>query len=134
MDIRYALRSLARNKVFSAVVVLTLALGIGANTVIFSIVNGVLLRALPYSDPDRLFVIQENIPSLERVAPVLPVSANHFVEWRKECTLCAGLSALEPATFNLTGDGPPERIGGARVSANYFSLLGVQPKLGRSFA
>ncbi len=109
MDIRFAFRSLARNKTFSTVAVLTLALGIGANTAIFSIVNGVLLRALPYEDPDRLFVIQENVPSLSRIAPVLPVSANHFTEWRKQCTQCEGLAVLGPASFNLTGDGAPER-------------------------
>jgi hypothetical protein len=103
MDTRYALRSLARNKTFSAVIILTLALGIGSNTVIFSIVNGVLLRALPYTDPDHLFAVQENIPSLERVAPVLPVSANHFVTWRKECTQCTGMAALLPVSFNSDG-------------------------------
>src|SRR5215468_2669798 len=110
MDIRYALRSLARHKTFSVVMILTLALGIGSNTVIFSIVDGVLLRAMPYTDPDHLFAIQENIPSLERVAPVLPVSANHFVTWRKECKQCAAMAALLPVSFNLTGDGRPERI------------------------
>jgi putative ABC transport system permease protein len=133
MDIRYALRSLARHKTFSLVIILTLALGIGSNTVIFSIVNGVLLKTLPYADPDHLFAIQENIPSLERVAPVLPVSANHFVTWRKECTQCAGMAALLPISLNLTGDGAPERISGARVSASYLSLLGVRPALGRNF-
>src|SRR5215467_7487919 len=120
MDIRYALRSLARNKTFTAVAIMTLGLGIGANTAIFSVVNGVLIRALPYKDPDRLYSIQENIPSVERVAPVLPVSANHFTEWRRQCTHCEALAALTPLSFNLTGDGPPERIPGARASANYF--------------
>src|SRR5215813_9647355 len=133
MDIRFALRSLARNKVFTTVAILTLALGIGANTAIFSVVNGILLRALPYKDPDRLFALQENIPSLARVAPVLPVSANHFAEWRRQCTHCEALAALTPANFNLVGDGAPERIPSARVSANYFALLGIQPQLGRPF-
>jgi putative ABC transport system permease protein len=133
MDIRFALRSLAKNKVFTAVAIITLALGIGANTAIFSVVNGILLRALPYKNPDRLFALQENIPSLARVAPVLPVSANHFAEWRRQCTHCEALAALAPASFNLVGDGAPERIPGGRVSANYFALLGIQPQLGRFF-
>ena len=132
-DFRYAGRGLRRSPAFTVVAVLTLGVGIGANTAIFSVVNGVLLRALPYKDPDRLFAIQENIPSLARVAPVLPVSANHFTEWRRQCTHCEALAALAPANFNLSGDGPPERLPGARVSANYFTLLGVQPQLGRTF-
>src|SRR5258705_2527435 len=133
MDIRFALRTLLRHKTFTAIAVLTLAIGIGANTAIFSVVNGVLLRPLPYDNPERLFVLQENIPSLSRIAPVLPVSANHFTEWQRQCTTCQGLAALRPMTFNLTGDGPPERVSAARISSNLFALLGVQPQLGRPF-
>src|ERR1041385_649208 len=132
-DIRYGLRMLGRKPGFTIVAIITLTLGIGANTAIFSVVNGVLLRSLPYKDPERLFVLQENIPSLSRIAPALPVSANHFTEWVHQCTSCEGLSALRSITLNLTGDGPPERVNAARVSFNLFPLLGIQPQLGRSF-
>ncbi len=133
MDVRFAIRTLARNKTFTAIAVLTLAVGIGANTAIFSVVNGVLLRPLPYDSPERLFVLQENIPSLSRIAPVLPVSGNHFTAWRRDCRSCEAMSALRPMTFNLTGEGAPERVSAARVSANLFNVLGIQPQLGRWF-
>lgn len=130
-DIRLALRGLLRDRGFAAVAVFTLALGIGANTAIFSVVNGIILQPLGYRQPDRLFTIQELVPSLR--SPAFPVNARHFMEWRRQCRSFERLSAVGGLTLNLTGSGEPERIEGARVSADFFKTLGVQPALGRDF-
>lgn len=132
-DIRYGLRMLAKNPGFTAVVVLSLALGIGGNTTIFSLVNAILLRPLPYSEPERLYTIWETIPKLHHLFPSLPVSAPHFLEWRKQATVFDQIAIISPTAKNLTGAGEPERLGAARVSANFFSLLGVRAQLGRAF-
>jgi putative ABC transport system permease protein len=132
-DIRHAARRLAHEPGFAVISVLMLALGIGANTAIFSIVDGVLLRTLPYREPDRLLSLREVIPAIAATYPTLPVSARHFTEWRARCTTFDSLSVISRATTNLTGEGEPERLNALRVSANLFETLGVQPRLGRSF-
>jgi len=128
-DLRYATRMLRKNPGFTTVAVLTLALGIGANTAIFSVVNGVLLRPLPYEDPSRLM----SVFSSSQVYPESSTSPPDFRTLRERNTSFAGLSAFYGSFFNLTGTGQPERVLGSVVSAEYFSTLGVQPVLGRSF-
>jgi putative ABC transport system permease protein len=132
-DLRYALRNLARDRGFAIVALLTLALGIGANTAIFSIVNSVILRPLAYRNPDRLFTIHEMIPKVNTLYPELPVNPLHYLEWRKRCTSFEQVAEFGTYAPNLTGMGQPEQLGGARVSANFLSMFGVQPQLGRGF-
>lgn len=133
MILRYAVRTLTRETGFTAVAVLTLALGIGANTAIFSLINGVLLQAVPYPDSDRLVTIEEIVPKLFRQYGAFPVNGRHFLEWRKQSKSFDQLAALDSRRLTLTGSGEPEQIGAAYVSANCFSMLGVQPSLGRNF-
>jgi putative ABC transport system permease protein len=133
-DVRYALRSLARTPGFAFTAIVTLALGIGANTAIFSVVYAVLLRPLPYAEPDQLFSVEVVVPPLRDRFPSLPVRIQDFFQWRKADTAFSSVAALNPAGWNLTGAGDPERAGGARVSANFFSLLGVRMAHGRAFA
>ncbi len=133
MNLRYALRTLARDRGFAAVAVLTLALGIGANTAIFSLINGILLKPISYADPDRLVVVEESIPKLTKLYGVLPVNGRHLLEWRNQCRSLEGIAAIDSRRMSLTGAGEPEQIGTALISANLFALLGVQPRLGRGF-
>jgi predicted permease len=130
-DIRYGLRMLARNPGFTAVAVITLTLGIGANTAIFSVVYAVLLRPFPYKDPNRLVIVWEQNPSRDWTTNI--VSAANFLDWRRQNTVFTDLAAVDPTSFNLAGDGGPIEIGGEQVTANLFSLLGVQPIQGRGF-
>jgi predicted permease len=132
-DIRYAFRTLLRERGFASMAVLSLAVGIGANTAIFSVVNGVLLRPLPYRDPQQLFAIREVVPKLAHLYPSLPVNFSHYYEWSKHWTAAESVALLEGSSPNLTGDGEPERLKGARVSASVFRVLGVRPRLGRAF-
>jgi predicted permease len=132
-EFRYSLRTLGRDRGFATVALLTLALGIGANTAIFSIVNGIILRPLTYREPDRLFAIHEVIPKMIKLYPELPVNPLHFLAWRKRCRSFEQLAELETFSPTLTGAGQPEQLGGVRVSANFLSMLGVQPQLGRGF-
>ena len=130
-DIRFGLRMLAKNPGFTAVAVLTLALGIGANTAIFSVVDAVLLRPLPYRDPSRLVYISEFWP---RETPVRTVPSPDFANWSEHDRLLDGLAAYGGgAEMNLTSPGEPERLLGAKVTWDFFPLLGVQPSLGRGF-
>ncbi len=114
-------------------VVFSLALGIGANTAIFSLVNGVLLRPPDYRQPERLVALDQVIPKWAKLYPVLPTNVNILMEWRKQAKSFEGIGMLQPQTFNITGSGDPEVLSGARVSANYFTVLGVAPRLGRTF-
>ena len=129
-DLRHAWRLLRRQPGFAAVAILTLALGIGTTTAVFTIVNGVLLRPLPYRDPDRLVVLFYG--HLGRVSPWFsPLNVRDYVG---PSGSFVEASAISPVTVNMTGGGDPERLQGARVSWNYFSLLGVSMPLGRAFA
>lgn len=120
---------LLKHRGVTAIAVLTLALGIGANTAIFSVVNTVLLNPLPYKDPDRLVSLWENVPTHGRwrAAPA------NFFDWKKQNTVFEDVVAFGSAAMTLTGDGEPEQLHGARVSSGYFSVVGVEPFLGRSF-
>jgi predicted permease len=130
-DVRYGLRMLAKNPAFTAIAVLALALGIGANSAIFSVVNAILLRPLPYKSPDQLVVIWENATHLG--FPKDTPSPANFLDWRQQSTLFEGMAAFAERSFNLTGVGEPERLDGRRVSANLFAMLGVKPIVGRTF-
>src|SRR3954451_22990840 len=130
-DLRYGFRMLFKNPGFTAIAVLALALGIGANTAIFSVVNTILLRPLPYKNPSQLVVIWENATHLG--FPKNTPSPANFLDWQKQNTLLEGMAAFAERSFNLTGIGEPERLEGRRVSANLFDLLGVRPILGRNF-
>ena len=130
-DIRYGVRMLWKNKAFTAIAVVALALGIGANSAIFSVVNTVLLRPLPYRDPDRLVTVWEDNSKVGYPHDT-PAPAN-YVDWRDQNQVFEGMAATADTSLNLTGAGEPERFDGKRVSANFFSLLGVDPQLGRGF-
>ncbi len=132
-DIGYAFRTLRRNPGFAAVAVLTLALGIGATTAIFSVVYATLLKPLPYTNPDELVAMSVYIPQLQAKFPSMPVRPVDFEEFRQSNSVFSGMAAIRERDFNLTGGGEPERLYGARVSASLFPLLGVQPQLGRTF-
>jgi putative ABC transport system permease protein len=128
-DLRYGFRMLLKKPGFTAVAVLALALGVGANTAIFSVVNGVLLRPLPYKDPDRLVRLGE----WSQQVPGMSVAYPNFLDWREQNHVFEGLAATQFDSYNLTGVDEPERLQGRNVSANFFDLLGVAPALGRSF-
>ena len=132
-DLRFALRMLRKDLGFSAIAIATLALGIGANTAVFSVVDSVILRPLAYREADRLFVIHEVVPKFSHIAPLIPVNAMHFLEWRKSMQSFNQLALISGVTFNLTGSGEPERIPAARVTPSLFPMLGVQAQLGRTF-
>ncbi len=130
-DIRYGLRALLNKPGFTIVAVLALALGIGANTAIFSVVNSVLLRPLPYPQADRLVMVWEDRTSLGFPSDT-PAPANFF-DWREQQSVFEDMAAIAGRTFSLTGIGEPEKIEGQRVSASFFPLLGVAPIRGRAF-
>ena len=132
-DLRLAFRALLRDRAFACMVILSLAVGIGANTAIFSLVDGVLLRPPAYRDPDRLAVISQVIPKFQKSYPALPVNISIYLEWRKQITAFESLGIARAAAFNMTGAGDPEQLRGALVSANLLTVFGVQPRLGRNF-
>src|SRR5438445_2205883 len=130
-DLRYALRTLAKNPAFTSIAIVAIALGIGANTVIFSAVNAVLLRPLPFKNPEQLVMVWENATHLG--FPKNTPSPPNFIDWQRQNTVFTGMAAMSERSFNLTGVGEPDRLDGRRVSANLFDLLGVPALLGRTF-
>ena len=130
-DVRYGLRTLAKNPGFTIVAVAALALGVGANSAIFSVVNSVLLRPLPFKDPNQLVMVWDEQTHLGFPKDT-PTPAN-FLDWQRQNSVFAGMAAMAQRSFNLTGNGEPERLDGRRISANLFDLLGIQPQLGRNF-
>ena len=130
-DLRYAGRMLMKTPGFTLVAVITLALGIGANTAIFSVFDAVLLKPLPFDDPDRLFIVSEKPPNGLRNS----VSAATFLDWQKQNRVFTEMAAVNEATsnFNLSGTDQAEKVTALAVTANYFNVLGVQPALGRTF-
>ena len=130
-DLRFAFRQLLKNPGFTDVAVLTLALGIGAGAAIFSVTNTVLLRQLPYRDPERLVVVSEQ--NLAKGGEQSVASTASFLDWRQQCTAFMGLASVVSANFNLSGIGTPERLQAGMVTGNFFEVLGVRPLLGRTF-
>ncbi|HEX5603761.1 MAG TPA: ABC transporter permease [Pyrinomonadaceae bacterium] len=133
-DVRYAFRMLLKRPGFTVIVVLTLALGIGANTTIFSAIDAVLLNPLPYKDPERLMVVWE---TNKQLGPEMwdrnEGAIGNFLDWRSRNQIFDQLGALFDTSMNLTGVGEPQRIQSCVVTTNFFQVLGVQPMLGRSF-
>jgi len=130
-DLRYALRLLRKTPVFTIAALGTLALGIGANTTIFSLVQTMLLRPLPYQNPDQVVMVWE-----DRTAAGFPRSVpapGNYQDWRAMNRSFTDMAATAFAFANVTGDGSPEIVLGRRVTANFFSVLGVQPVIGRAF-
>ncbi len=129
-DVRYALRTLAKNFGFTAVAIVTLALGIGANTALFSIVNGVLLNPLPYEHAEQLVAVYAKTVEFKTSS----ISYPNFLDWQRENNSFAALAAFRSDTFNLTGEGEAEHLRGNMVTATFFPVLGVQPVAGRIFS
>jgi putative ABC transport system permease protein len=130
-DLRYALRSLRHQPLFTAIAVITLALGIGANTAIFSVVNGVLIKPLPYHEPDRLVTVWQTMGDGRRI----PIALQDYLDWQRRQRGFEDIAVYDPfEAFTLTGEGPAERIRAALVTGNYFRMLGVRPALGRLIA
>jgi putative ABC transport system permease protein len=130
-DTRYGLRMLWKSPGFTAVAVIVLALGIGANTAIFSLIDAVLLRPMPFPEPDRLVMLWEDFTSMG-FPENTPAPAN-FVDWKKQNHVFSGMAAMASRTYNLTGDGDPEKVEGYAAEWSTFPLLGVRAALGRTF-
>jgi putative ABC transport system permease protein len=130
-DVRYGWRMLAKSPGFTAVAVLTLAIGIGANTAIFTVVNAAVFHSLPYRAPERLVHLWETRPAREFAQ--MEASRPNLLEWQASNHVFSALAGYTGTNFSLTGRGTPQRISGARVTANFFDVLGVQPTLGRAF-
>ena len=130
-DVRYGVRQLRRSPSFSAVAIATLALGIGANTAMFSAVDAVLIRPLPYADPDRLVMIWDEMSYIG--FPKHASTPAEWNEWRRNNTVFTDLAANESGQAVLSGDGEPEELPGRKVTPNFWSVLGVHPLMGRTF-
>ncbi|HYE71892.1 MAG TPA: ABC transporter permease, partial [Blastocatellia bacterium] len=133
-DLRYGARMLLNKPGFTLIAVITLALGIGANTTIFSMINSLLLKPLPFPDADRLVLVlgsQANNPQNWNI-----VSAPDYQDWQRQNDVLANMALFDSAGkgYNLSGGSEPERVSGVRVSASFFDVLGVRPKLGRTFS
>ncbi len=131
-DLRYGLRMLRKSPGFTTVALLVLTIGIGANVAIFSVVNTVLLRPLPYRDPARLVMIWESLPGIG--FNQVGTATGEYLDYRDRNRVFSGIAGYKNDTANLTGSGQPERIPITRASANLFSVLGVQPMLGRTYS
>jgi putative ABC transport system permease protein len=133
LAIRHALRRLWRDRSLTVVAVAILALGIGANTALFSVVNAVLLEPLPYPAADRLVSVRIFDPDYQDRYPSFPVNAAHIAAWREHCASCEDLAAINSMTTTLTGASETELLDGATVTAGYFNVFGIVPALGRGF-
>jgi putative ABC transport system permease protein len=130
-DIRFAVRALARSRMFTLTALVTLALGISVNTAIFSVIDSVLLRQPPFDAPDRIVVVEG-----QNVAQGLMASSVAYpdvVDWRANAPAFQEIGVLRRTTFNVSSDERAERANGARVSANFFRVFGVRPQIGRAF-
>src|SRR6202453_3148739 len=130
-DLRYALRTLERNPGFTSVAVLALALGIGAVSAIFTVVNSVLLQPLHFYRPEQLVVVNER--NLKNGFPEFPLSPGDYLDFRDHNHSFSGVSAIETTAVNLTGFAEPERVPTAGVTPEFFQVMGTRPILGRSF-
>ena len=131
---RYAIRVLRKSPGFTLAAAITLALGIGANTAIFSVLNAMLLRAMPFRDPQRLAMVWEANPILDSlVAERVQTCLQNFLEWRDQNRVFEGIAFFRYDSFDLTGGDKPEQVRAASVSPGFFDLLGVRGLLGRAF-
>ena len=128
-DLRFALRMLFKSPAFTIIAILTLALGIGANTALFSVVNGVLLNPLPYPHSGQLLAIDERDAGQDKA----PISYLNFLDWQHQNKAFSSIAMYRHEDYNLTGTSQPERINGFMISAEFFRTLGVHPALGRDF-
>jgi len=128
-DLRFGARTLGKTPGVTVVAVIALALGIGANTAMFSIVNAVLLRPLPYAEPDRLVQLYTSMPQFREAS----VSYPNFLDWQQRSRSFDSMAAYRGDTFNFTGEVTPERLRGEMASADIFATVGVKPILGRTF-
>ncbi|HET9180657.1 MAG TPA: ABC transporter permease, partial [Candidatus Angelobacter sp.] len=128
-DIYYGLRGLAKAPGFAVAAVLTLALGIGADTAIFSVVNGVLLNPLPYPHADRIISLFDEYPQFKTGS----ISYPNFLDWQRMNRSFSAIAAYRAQDYNLSGRGQPEHLQGEMISAGFFEILGVKPVLGRTF-
>jgi putative ABC transport system permease protein len=132
-ELRYALRQLRRSPGFTLTAALTLAFGIGATTAIFSIVEGVLLRPLPFLDPSRLVVLADIVEGVNYGGDTPGVTSPGVHIYMRDTNAFSGLGSYQPSTYELSGVGDPEQIAGARLTASIFPVLGVSPLMGRAF-
>jgi len=130
-DLRFGMRSLRRNPGFTSIALITLALGIGANTAIFSVINAVLIRPLNYPNPDRLMIV--NAISLQEEQGKTPLCAADFLDWKAQNHVFESIAAFSTNRFSYSGGETPQQIDGAWVTADFFPAIGVQPSLGRAF-
>ena len=128
-DVRYGTRLLVKSPGFAAIAILTLAVGIGANTALFSVVNGVLLNPLPYTNPEQLVSLYARQAHFNTAS----ISYPNFLDWQRENRSFSSMAAFRGDNFNFTGIGQPERVKVNMISATFFPILGVQPVLGRNF-
>ena len=128
-DVRCGARMLRKSPGFAVIAILTLAIGIGANTALFSVVNGVLLNPLPYAEPDRLVALFTKAAQFDKFS----ISYPNFLDWSRENHSFSSLAAFRGDTFIMTDMGEPERVDANMVSATFFPLLGVSPMMGRNF-
>src|SRR5215472_9435800 len=129
LDIRYAFRMLRVSPGFTAIAVLTLALGIGANTALFTVVNGVLLNPLPYPQSDRVVALYEKAPGFDKA----PTRYLNFLDWQRDTKVFTSIAMYRNQDYNFTGAGEAERLSGYMVTADFFPTLGISPILGRGF-
>jgi putative ABC transport system permease protein len=128
-DIRFAIRVLLKSPGFALIAVLTLALGIGTNTAIFSVVNAVLLRPLPFRDPSRLVLVIE-----KSKYPTITVSYENYLDWRDQSHSFESMEAIYGTNMTLTGKGDPQRLVARRITAGFLPAVGVSPRIGRNFS
>src|SRR5262249_30031257 len=130
-DLKFSCRQLLKNPGFAAIAILTLALGIGANTAIFSVINAVLLRPLPYPDSERLMILLQS----DANQPGISVSFPDYMDWKKDNTVFEHLAISRRESYGLSGipGREPEQISGALVTANFFKVIGLAPQFGRTF-
>ena len=131
-DLRYALRSLSRSPGFAAAAIVTLALGIGANTAVYSLVRGVLFRSLPFAAPERIVALSESYPA--RGYPTMVASPPNYLDWKAQSRSFSSMAAYSTADLALSEGGEPERLRAATVTADFFETLGVAPLAGRTFS